>query len=181
MRQPVAPTGCPSEMPEPWTLTRSRPSGSCHSRRTASAWAANASLSSIRSMSASVSPARASALAVEGTGPIPIVAGGTPATAQATRRPSGRRPSSAALSGWVITHTAAPSFWPLALPAVTVASGSLLPMIGFRLASRSSGRVGARVLVALDHRLLAAAAAHGDGDDLLREGAVLARGDRALV
>jgi hypothetical protein len=44
----------------------------------------------------------------------------------------------------VTTATAAPSFWPLALPAVTVASGSSLPMMGRSSASVStleSGRM----------------------------------------
>ena len=90
MRAPVAPTGCPSEMPEPLTFTRSSPSLSSHSRSTASTCAANASFSSIRSMSSIVSPARCSARSVAGTGPMPIVSGGTPATAQ--RHKAAQRP-----------------------------------------------------------------------------------------
>ena len=76
-------SGGPSEIPEPLTLRRSIPSGSSQLRRTASTWAAKASLSSIRSMSSMVSPARASALAVAGTGPMPIV----------LRRHAGDRPA----------------------------------------------------------------------------------------
>lgn len=72
-----------------------------------------------------LSPARCSARPVDGIGPIPIISGATPATVHVTRRANGCKPSSAALSGCVTTQTAAPSFWPLALPAVTVASGSL--------------------------------------------------------
>ena len=98
-------------------------------------------------MSASVSPAVASAFAVAGTGPMPIVAGGTPPTPHETSRANGRSPSSAARSGCVTTQIAAPSFWPDALPAVTVASGSLRPMIGRSPASTSTRRVGADVLV----------------------------------
>jgi hypothetical protein len=89
-------------------------------------------------MSASVSPAVARAFAVAGTGPMPIVAGGTPPTPHETSRANGRSPSSAARSGCVTTQMAAPSFWPDALPAVTVASGSLRPMIGRRPASTST-------------------------------------------
>jgi hypothetical protein len=56
-----------------------------HSRVHASTCAANASLSSMRPMSSRVSPVRSSTLAVAGTGPIPIVSGGTPATAARSR------------------------------------------------------------------------------------------------
>ena len=63
MRAPVAPTGWPSEMPEPLGLSRSSVGSTFHSRRQASTWAANASLSSIRSMSSRVRPG-----AVEGGG-----------------------------------------------------------------------------------------------------------------
>lgn len=140
---PVAPTGWPSEMPEPLTLNRSKSASvRAHSRVQARTWAAKASLSSIRSMSASFSPARSSALAVAGTGPMPIVSGGTPTTAQETRRPSGRRPSSAARSGWVTTQIEAPSFCPLAFPAVTVASGSWRPSTGRSEASFSNDESG---------------------------------------
>ena len=94
-------------------------------------------------MSSSVSPARSRARALAGTGPIPIVRGGTPATAQDTSLAIGFSPSSAARSAWVTTHTAAPSFWPLELPAVTVASLSERRVIGFsadRLSIEASGR-----------------------------------------
>ena len=56
------------------------------------------------------SSASASALAVAGTGPMPIVRGGTPATAHDTTLPNGRRPRSAARSGVVTMHAAAASF-----------------------------------------------------------------------
>ena len=52
IRPPVAPTGWPSEIPEPCTFVRSRSAApKPHSRITASACAANASLSSMTSMS----------------------------------------------------------------------------------------------------------------------------------
>ena len=79
-----------------------------------------------------------------GTGPMPIVSGGTPPTPQDTSRANGRSPRSGARSGCVTTQIAAPSFWPDALPAVTVASGSSRPMIGRSPASTStlvSGRM----------------------------------------
>src|ERR1700722_12480353 len=54
-------------MPEPLTFSRSKsPSLRSQARVTARTWAANASFSSMRSMSASVRPARPSALATAG-------------------------------------------------------------------------------------------------------------------
>ena len=53
------------------------------------ALARRASLSSIKEMSFRVSPARFNAFWVAGTGPIPMMAGSTPATAMETIRPSG--------------------------------------------------------------------------------------------
>ncbi len=47
--QPVAPVGCPSEMPLPFGFVRS--GGNSRLRKTASAWAANAALTSNTSMS----------------------------------------------------------------------------------------------------------------------------------
>ena len=57
-------------------------------RTTASACAANASLSSITSMSASRRPARSSAFCAAGTGPIPMISGAHPATAMLRTRAS---------------------------------------------------------------------------------------------
>ena len=73
-----------------------------------------------------------------GTGPIPITLGATPAVAHDTNRTSGLRPSSAARSAVVTKHMDAASFWPLALPAVTVASGLSLDRTGLSLLSDST-------------------------------------------
>ena len=61
--------------------------------------------------------------------------GSTPATAHATRRPSGFKPRALAKSSPAITVAAAPSTIPEALPAVT--SPSFLKY-GLRLSSTSS-------------------------------------------
>ena len=53
---------------------------------------------------------------------MPITRGSTPATALATKAPSGSTPSSRAFSSDAITSAAAPSLRPLELPAVTVPS-----------------------------------------------------------
>ncbi len=124
----------------PLTLTFSGSSSS--SRMTGSACAAKASFSSTRSMSPTERPARSSALREAGIGPRPIVAGSTPATALATRRAIGRRPSSAARDSEVTRSAAAPSLMPLLLPAVTEPEASRLKA-GFKPASCSrvvSGR-----------------------------------------
>ena len=88
-------------------------------------------------------PERSKAVATAGTGPSPMRDGSTPALAQVTSRTRGVSPSSAARSGVVTMQTAAASFWPLALPAVTVAAESLAASTGFSAASASrvlSGR-----------------------------------------
>ena len=87
IRAPEQPSGWPSAIAPPLRLTRSgsRPS----SRMQASDCDANASLSSVRSRSATVSPARASALRLAGIGPRPMQAGSTPATAVETIRAIG--------------------------------------------------------------------------------------------
>ena len=80
---------------------------------------ANASLSSTRSRSATSMPARSSALRVAGTGPMPMTAGSTPATAVETTRASGLRPSARARSASTSSTAEAPSLIPELLPAVT--------------------------------------------------------------
>ena len=125
-------------MPEPFTFVRSKSaSPKPHSRVQASACAANASLSSMRSMSLISRPARCRAAAVAGTGPMPIVRGGTPARPQLTMRTSGLRPSSSAFARVVTIVAAAPSFWPDALPAVTVEFSSILARSALSLPSDS--------------------------------------------
>ena len=74
---------------------------------------------------------------------------------------------------------AAPSFWPLALPAVTVDSGSLLQADGTQRGEVLEGGLGARVLVAVDDDVgLAAPAGDGDRDELVGEPAGLVGGAR---
>src|SRR3990172_1643479 len=89
MRAPDAPIGWPSAMAPPLTLPVSQPS----SLFTAQAWAAKASLASIRSRSPWRQPALASAARLAGIGPEPMTAGSTPAVAQETMRASGGRES----------------------------------------------------------------------------------------
>src|SRR3990167_385940 len=79
MIAPVAPTGWPREMPEPFGLTLAGSKSS--SRATAQAWAAKASLASITSRSATLRPARCRARRVAGNGPKPISTGSTSACA----------------------------------------------------------------------------------------------------
>src|SRR6516165_239105 len=85
-RTPVAPSGWPMAIAPPLTLSlaSSMPS----SRAQAITWAPNASLISKRSMSASLWPARSSTALMAGTGPMPMISGGTPTVAPATMRAS---------------------------------------------------------------------------------------------
>ena len=96
--------------------------GNRSARITASACAANASFASISSSCSTLRPARVSALATAAIGPVPMMAGSTPADAYARTRASGVTPSRSARSAPISTTAAAPSLRPDALPAVTVPS-----------------------------------------------------------
>ena len=97
---------------------------------------AKASFNSTRRISSRLSPARDSALRTAGTGPKPMVRGGTPAAAEATTRARGFRPRAAARSALIKSSAAAPSFRPEELPAVTVPPS--LRKAGLRRASDST-------------------------------------------
>src|SRR5258708_14755658 len=98
--------------------------GGCQPRSllTAQACAANASLASTRSRSSIFQPAFLSAAREAGIGPVPMIAGSTPACAHDTMRASGFLPRLAASLAFISTNAAAPSLMPDALPAVTVPS-----------------------------------------------------------
>ena len=115
----------------PNTLTFSG-SRSGHSPTQASDCAANASLSSTRSTSSQVMPARCKALFAASTGPIPKMSGSTACTPRPAIRASGSpsKPSPA------ISTAEAPSLSGDALPAVTVPCS--LTNAGLSLASFSS-------------------------------------------
>src|SRR5207244_13269530 len=81
---------------------------------------ANGSWDSIRARPPADQPSFVRALRLAGMGPVPMIAGSTPAVAQETMRASGRRPRLAAASAVISTTAAAPSLMPEALPAVTV-------------------------------------------------------------
>src|SRR6476659_1926736 len=88
-RAPDAPSGWPSAIAPPFTLTLLM-SGWC-SFSHASTTGANASLISTRSMSSSFMPARSSTLVVAGMGPVSMVTGSTPASANAWKGAIGDR------------------------------------------------------------------------------------------
>jgi hypothetical protein len=73
-----------------------------------------------RSRSLTFHPAFSSALREAGMGPVPMIAGSTPAVAHAAIRASGVSPRAAASLALIKTTTAAPSLIPDAFPAVTV-------------------------------------------------------------
>ena len=77
-------------MAPPLTLTFS--TSQPRSLLTAQACAAKASLASIRSRSSADQPAFFNAMRLAGIGPVPMIAGSTPAVAQETMRASGFRP-----------------------------------------------------------------------------------------
>ena len=118
-RAPQAPSGWPSAIAPPLTLTRSG-SSSVHSARHASDWAANASFNSSTDTSPQPMPACASARFAASTGPMPNTSGSTPETPRPAIRASGSRPIASAAAALPISTAAAPSFSAEALPAVTV-------------------------------------------------------------
>lgn len=122
-RAPDIPSGWPSAIAPPLGFICSASSGRPRSRNTARAWEANASLSSMTSISASLRPDNASTLRVAGAGPMPITRGGTPAVAMARMRARGVRPCLSAAASDASNNAHAPSLTPDALPAVTVPSG----------------------------------------------------------
>ena len=119
--RPGGARGCPRPTAPPFTLTRSisRPRSLTH----ATAWPANASLISHRSMSSTESPARSSAFLLEGTGPYDMMAGSKPTMPHDTIRASASSPSDEARDADFRTKAAAPSTIPEALAAVTRLSG----------------------------------------------------------
>ena len=132
-RAPVDPSGCPSAIAPPLTLTRSI-SGSS-SRRQAAITGAKASLISIRSMSSIAIPFRSSSLRVAGIGPVSMITGSTPTVVWSMIRARGFSPSALALSAAMSSTAAAPSEICDELPAVILPSGL---KAGLRLASASS-------------------------------------------
>ena len=109
---------------------------------------------------------------------MPITVGSTPATADATKLPSGVAPSAWAFSSLAITSAAAPSLIPLAFPAVTVPPARKAGLSAASCSTVVSGRgCSSRDDVAdRDELVVEAARLGGCGPACLR-----ARGERVLV
>src|SRR5438552_1722700 len=120
-RAPLPPSGWPSAIAPPcrFTFSRSAPTSRSHARMTG----ANASLISTASMSASVSFERSRIARVAGIGPVSMITGSTPPSANVWKRARGRRPSTRAFSFSMTSTAAAPSVIWLELPAVMRPSG----------------------------------------------------------
>src|SRR5262245_23165752 len=123
MRAPVAPSGCPSEMPPPLGFTSSIRSSSPQSRTNWSTTEANASLTSITETSSQPMPAFASARSHACGLPCSIRCGSTPASPNETNRARGSSPSSDAFASLATSTPPAPSQIWLEFPAVTTPSG----------------------------------------------------------
>ena len=115
---PVAPSGWPRAIAPPIGLTfdGSRP----RSPMTARACAANASFSSIQSSWSCVMPAAAHAAGMANFGPMPMISGGTPRTANEENFASGVRLCSRKIFSLTISSAPAPSDICELLAAVTV-------------------------------------------------------------
>ncbi len=128
--------GCPSATAPPCTLTRS--GGRSYSCIAAIVTAAKASLTSHRSTSAGVHPARCSTLAIAPTGAVVNQAGSCACTAWARMRATGAMPSSRAVDARTSTSAAAPSEMLDEVAAVMVPS--------LRNAGRSAGTLSSLAL-----------------------------------
>src|SRR5258705_13916718 len=103
----VQPSGCPSAIAPPFTLTFS--GSNPNVLITASDWAANASFNSITSISASVRQAIRRALGIAKTGQMPISSEEQPAVAFATNCDIGLEHISLDQTSDITTTAAAPS------------------------------------------------------------------------
>ncbi len=118
-------------------------------RITASAWTAKASFNSITPMSSSFRPAMASALGIATTGPIPMISGGTPATAKLTKRAIGFRPSS---SRFLVRHDHRRGRAIAGLRGIAGGDGAVGMEDGLQLGQRFERGVGARAFVLAESR-----------------------------
>mmetsp|Transcript_17184 Transcript_17184/g.50772 ORF Transcript_17184/g.50772 Transcript_17184/m.50772 type:complete len:225 (+) Transcript_17184:104-778(+) len=117
-RDPVQPSGCPRAMAPPFGFTLSIGMLSLSTQYVA--WLANASLISKISTSSTERPAFSRAFGMATAGPMPMTAGGTPATAEDLRVASTGRPNRCAVDRFAISTAAAPSLTWDELPAVVV-------------------------------------------------------------
>ena len=111
----------------------------CNSFSHARTTDANASLISVRSMSAMVRPARCNAFCVAGIGAVSMSCGLSPARPKFTKRARGVRPSARHFSSLMINIADAPSVIWLELPAVTRPPSSSLRNAGFSVCNFSYG------------------------------------------
>ena len=134
-RAPLMPSGWPSAIAPPCGLTKSASSLTPSCRKQAMPCEAKASLSSIKSKSEILMPSRSISFFVAGTGPMPMMRGGTAADASPRMRARGVSPCFFTAASEARIIAAAPSLTPDALPAVTVPG---LRTIGFNFVRPSS-------------------------------------------
>ena len=112
--------------------------------------AANASFDSIKSKSPTDQPAFSRHFREAGMGPVPMMAGSTPALLYAAIVTIGVKPNSLAFASLITNTAAAPSLRPEAFPAVTVPSRSkagrslakpsaVVPGLGYSSVSKTIG------------------------------------------
>ena len=150
-RAPDMPSGWPSAIAPPFGFTCSASSGNAepaqHRERLAGERLVELDGVEVRRPR---SPAVPQSFCTAGTGPMPMMRGvDAGAVAMPSTRARGMQPVFAHAPRWRRgSSAAAPSFTPEALPAVTVPSGAHDRL---QLGERSRRRVGARMLVAVDH------------------------------
>src|SRR6266566_4181621 len=140
IRAPVAPSGCPSEIPPPFGLMSSQRYSRPASRANCRTTQAKASFTSMTDMSSQVRPARASALSQACGFPCSIRCGSTPASPNETKRARGSSPRRPAALSPATSTAAAPSQICDEFPAVTFPSGRNAGFSAARAAAEVSRR-----------------------------------------
>ena len=163
MTAPVAPIGWPSEMPEPFGLTRS---GEAELRGPRPRLRGKCLVHLEHIDVVDLQAGALQHLAVAGTGPMPMIRGSTPAWRSATSRASGCGRGCSATLRSISTTAAAASLTPEALPAVTV---PFLREPGLQLGEALRGGVRPHVLVGRSNTTVPFFDGACHRQDLLRE------------
>src|SRR5438477_285562 len=145
-RAPLMPSGWPSAIAPPCGLTKSASSLTPSCRKQAMPCEAKASLSSIKSKSEILMPSRSISFLVAGTGPMPMMRGGTAAEANPRIRARGVSPCFFTAASDARIIAAAPSLTPDALPA----GNREIDLAGADRATRGADRIEARCAEAIE-------------------------------
>ena len=162
----------------PLGFTWGASSGTFNSRRTARAWDAKASFSSITSIWEMFRPVLAKSFLLAGAGPMPMMRGATPAVAEARTRAFGVKPCFFTAASDARRSAQAQSMMPEAVPAVMVPSGFTTP---FNLERASSVVSGSWMFIHGNEKRIAFFLRDGHGEDFFGEASGFLCGGGSLL